>query len=248
MHGCFRAGNNQVMIEFGKPNCQLLTSRKICSFWNLLWAQFIQGLTLRGIHWPVHLVLLHAGLGPEQHAWGAPGSHCVVWGKWQVREVTDVEGKGATQMWPSEINWVGPETEPLTGLRPRKNLPFEYWNRKWAVPVTLGLKLLQMQCFWHTGDRKLLGFPKPWSQSGCPSESWFLTCTWASIHHSPGVSKHSYPSRWMYADVSDLLSHEKKSLNCSFSFWSTLDLVYWDFIWLTNTKVFFWGFSYFYFF
>ena len=38
------------------------------------------------------------------------------------------------QMWPSEINWVGPDTEPPTGLRPRKIWPFEYWKQEVGSP------------------------------------------------------------------------------------------------------------------
>lgn len=76
MHGCFRAGNNQVIIELGKPICQPLTSQKDCSSLEPALHKFIQGLDPpRDIHRLVHLVLLHAGLGPEQHARGAPGSY-----------------------------------------------------------------------------------------------------------------------------------------------------------------------------
>ena len=86
-----------------------------------------------GMHWLIYLALLHAGLGPEQRAWGAPGSH----------QASEGSGKGKRsqmwvgakpQMWPSEINWVGPETEPPTGLRPRKIWPFEYWKQEVGSP------------------------------------------------------------------------------------------------------------------
>lgn len=150
MHGCFRAGNNQVMIEFGKPNCQLLASRKDLLFSGTCSAQVYPGAgPSGGIHWLVHLVLLHAGLGPEQHAWGAPGESSSIWGsgKWErsqmwEEQATDVAFRdqlGGPWDWASDR--VGD---------PGKSGHLSTGSRKWAVPVTLGLKLLQMQCFWHT--------------------------------------------------------------------------------------------------
>ena len=170
MHGCFRAGNNQVIIELGKPNCQPLTSQKDCSSLEPALHKFIQGLDPpRDIHRLVHLVLLHAGLGPDQHACGAPGSH---WaskgsGKW-----------GRPQMWPLEIIRMGPETEPPTGLRPKKIWPFEFWKQEVGSPCQTWPEASPNAVFLELG--KLLGFPKPWSQS-VPQNHGF----WYAHQYSP---------------------------------------------------------------
>lgn len=67
-HGCFQAGNNQVTVEFGKPNCQPLTSQKDCSSLELALHEFIQRLgPPRDTPWVIHLVLLYAHLSPDYH-------------------------------------------------------------------------------------------------------------------------------------------------------------------------------------
>lgn len=139
MHGCFRAGNNQVMIEFGKPNCQLPDVRKICSFLNLFQEVYPGGWTLRGIHWLVHLVLLQCWAGPWAARMGSTWESSSIWGKWQVREVTDVEGSKATDV-AFRDQLVALRLSLWQGWDPGKSGHLSTGSRS-KVPVTLGLKL-----------------------------------------------------------------------------------------------------------
>lgn len=173
MHGCFRAGNNQVIIEFGKQICQPLTLQTDCTSLEPALHKFIQRLDPpRDIPWLIHLVLLHAGLGPDQHGWGASGSHWESEGssKWGGSQMW-VGAK--PQMWPSESIWVGPEAKPPPELRLKKILPFEFSKQEVGSPCQSWPKTSSIAVFLAHRDRKLLGFPKPWSQSVPPNHgSW----------------------------------------------------------------------------
>lgn len=150
MHGCFQAGNNQVMIEFGKPNCQLLTSRKICSFLEPALRKFIQGLNPPGAYtgsstWSFYML-----------GWALSSTHGEHLGVIKhLREVASERGhrcgweQGHRCGLQRSTGWAL-RLSLWQGWDPGKSGHLSTGSRKWAVPVTLGLKLLQMQCFWHT--------------------------------------------------------------------------------------------------
>ena len=184
MHGCFWDGNNKVSIDFGKPNCQLLTSLKDCSSLEPSLYKFIQRLSTPGdTPWLIHLVLLYPGLGPNQHGWEVSGIHwgseeSSKWGRWGRSQVW-VGAK--PQMSPSDIIWVGSSTEPWTELRSKEIWPFNFSQQEVGSPCQTWPEASAKAVFLAHWKGKLLGFPKPWSWSVPKNQSFW----YAYLHYSP---------------------------------------------------------------
>ena len=200
--------------------------KRIALLWNLLCTSSSRGWTLQGIYtgsstWSFYMP-----------GWALTSMHVEHLGVIErLREAASEEGHRCG-LWRSS-GWA-----LRRSLRqdwdPRKSGHLSSGSRKWAVPVKLGLKLLQMQFFLSLGSCLVsLNLEVSLSLRIMASDMHI------SIRHSPGTREHCiHPDECAQMFLTSL-SCEKKVPEFLFLILEYSDLGYWDFFWLMYNWSFF---------